>query len=53
MLAGALNATMIEALPRVTLVIVGAPGPVAGMTAAEGEDALPVPTALVAVTVHV
>ena len=52
-MAGALNATMIDASPRVTLVIVGASGTAAGMTGSDGVDALLVPTALVAVTVHV
>ena len=53
MLAGALKATVIEALPLVALVIVGAPGTVAGITAADGADGLLVPMALVAVTVQV
>jgi hypothetical protein len=47
------NATDTDALPPVTLVIVGASGTVAGTTAADGADAGLVPIALVAVTVHV
>ena len=53
LLAGALNATVIEALPLVALVIVGAPGTVAGITAADAADGPLVPIALVAVTVQV
>jgi hypothetical protein len=51
--APGVNATEIEALPRVTLVMVGGSGTAAGMTGSEGREALLVPTALVAVTVHV
>ena len=40
-------------MPRVTLVIVGAAGTAPGMTGSDGVDAVLVPTALVAVTVHV
>jgi hypothetical protein len=40
-------------LPRVTFVIVGAPGTAAGTTGSEGKDALLVPTALVAAAVQV
>ena len=52
-LAGAANATVIDASPRVTSVIVGAPGAAAGTTGSDGSDALLVPTPLVAVTVQV
>jgi hypothetical protein len=52
-LAGGLNATTTCALPRVTPVIVGAPGTAAGTTGTDGVDGLLVPIALVAVTVHV
>ena len=51
--APGVNATEIEALPRVTLVMVGGSGPAAGTTGRDGVEALLVPTALVAVTVHV
>ena len=51
--APGVNATEIDALPRVTLVMVGASGTAAGTTGADGRDALLVPTALVAVTVQV
>ena len=51
--APGVNATEIEALPRVALVIVGALGAAAGTTAADAADGLLVPSALVAVTVHV
>ncbi|MBK6602781.1 MAG: hypothetical protein IPG28_14835 [Betaproteobacteria bacterium] len=40
-------------MPRVAVTAVGAPGTVAGVTAADAADAGPVPTALVAVTVNV
>jgi hypothetical protein len=40
-------------LPRVAVTAVGAPGTVAGVTAADAADAGPLPTALVAVTVNV
>jgi hypothetical protein len=53
LLAPWLNATEIDAFPRVTLVIVGGSGTVAGTTGLDGRDALLVPTSLVAVTVHV
>jgi hypothetical protein len=49
----AVNETDTLALPRVAVPIVGAPGTVAGVTEFEAEDAAPVPTALVAVTVQV
>jgi hypothetical protein len=51
--APAVNATEIDALPRVTLVMVGGSGTAAGMTGSEGREALLVPTSLVAVTVQV
>ena len=51
--AGAVQATVTEPLPAVTELTVGAPGTVRGVTAAEGAEAGPVPTALVAVTVNV
>jgi hypothetical protein len=51
---GASNATVAEVSPGVTDVIVGAPGVVAvGVTELEGAEAELVPTAFVAVTVHV
>ena len=53
LLAGASNATVIDASPRVTLVIVGAPGAAPGTTGSDAKDALLVPTPLVAVTVQV
>ncbi|HET7549055.1 MAG TPA: hypothetical protein VFJ86_14890 [Usitatibacter sp.] len=52
-LAGAVNATVACALPRVAMPMVGAPGIVAGVTLLEGAEAGPVPTALVAATVKV
>jgi len=51
--APAVKATEIDALPRVTLVMVGGSGAAPGTTAADGKEALLVPTALVAVTVQV
>ena len=51
--APGVNATVIDALPRVTLVMVGGSGTAAGTTGSDGSEALLVPTALVAVTVHV
>jgi len=56
LLAGAVNATEIDAFPAVPITLVGAPGTVAGavgVTATEAADAGPVPTLLVAVTVQV
>jgi hypothetical protein len=44
---------VIEPLPRVTLVIVGASGADDGMVGSEGSDAALVPTPFVAVMVHV
>ena len=51
--APGVNATEMEALPRVTPVIVGGSGTAAGMTGSDGGEALLVPNALVAVTVQV
>ena len=48
----AVNATETDALPLVTLVIVGGDGAAAGMTAADSAEGPLVPSALVAVTVH-
>ena len=53
LLAGAVKATLAEALPAVATGEVGAPGTVAGVTAADAADAAPGPTAFVAVTVKV
>src|SRR5260221_242033 len=53
LLAPAVNATRTDVLPRVTLVIVGASGTVAGTTAADAGEGALVPIALVAVIVHV
>ena len=50
LLAGAVQRTVAEALARVAVPIVGAPGTVAGVTAADSAEAALVPTALVAVT---
>ena len=51
--AGAVQETRAEALPAVAVTPVGAPGTVAGVTGADGSEAAPVPTPLVAVTVKV
>ena len=51
--APAVNATVTEPLPRVTLVIVGGSGTAAGVVGRDGSDAALVPIAFVAVTVHV
>ena len=51
--AGAVNVTVACALPLVAVAPVGASGTVAGVTAFEGADGGPVPTAFVAVTVNV
>src|SRR5882724_10644015 len=51
--APGVNATVIDALPRVTPVMVGGSGTAAGTTGSDGVEALLVPTPLVAVTVHV
>ena len=56
LLAGAVQLTLAWPLPGVALTPVGAPGTVTaavGLTAAEGDEAGPVPAALVAVTVKV
>ena len=45
--------TVTAASPAVAETLVGAPGRVRGVTADEGDDAGPVPAALVAVTVNV
>ena len=52
-LAGAVNATEIEALPCVSVGWAGVPGVVAGTVAADATDALPAPFAFVAKTVQV
>ena len=51
--AGAVQLTVACASPAVAMTLVGAPGTVAGVTAADGADAGPVPTTLAAVTVKV
>ena len=51
--AGVVKLTVALALPAFAVTPVGAPGTVAGVTALEGLDAGPVPTALVAFTVNV
>ena len=51
--AGAVKATDACALPGVATAAVGAPGTVRGVTAVDADDAVPVPVALVAVTVKV
>ena len=48
-----MKATEICAFPGVAVPIVGAPGKVAGLTAAEAVEAGPLPTLLVAYTVQV
>ena len=53
LLTGAVNATLSDPSPRVATTPVGAAGVVAGIAAAEAEEAGPAPTAFVAVTVHV
>jgi hypothetical protein len=53
LLTGAVKATEASVLPGVATGEVGAPGTVAGVTAEVAEEAEPVPTALVAVTVKV
>jgi hypothetical protein len=52
-LAGAVNVTVASALPLTAETLVGAPGTVAGVTALLALEAVPVPTALVAVMVKV
>ena len=51
--AGAVKATVACNTPAVTVPIVGAFGTVAGVTAAEADDAGPIPTPFVAFTVKV
>jgi len=55
LLLGAVNVMLAWALPAVAVPIVGAPGTVvaAGVTLLDADDAGPVPTALVAVTLKV
>jgi hypothetical protein len=54
LLVGAAHDTRAEALAAVAVTPVGAPGtPPCGVTAVDGAEALPVPMALVAVTVNV
>ena len=53
MLAGAVHETVAWELPAVAVAAVGAPGSVYGVTAFDAEEAVPVPAALVAVTVKV
>ena len=50
---GAAHATDAETLPPTAMTVVGAPGTVDGVAAADGAEADPVPRALVAVTVNV
>jgi hypothetical protein len=50
---GAVQVTVACALPPLAETVVGAPGTVAGVTAADGPDAGPVPFAFAAVTVKV
>jgi len=51
--AGGVKLTVAWAFPAVAETAAGAPGTVAGVTLIEGDDAGPVPAALVAVTVKV
>ena len=51
--AGAVQVTVAEATPAVAVPMVGAPGVVAGVTAADGAEAAPVPAMLMAATVKV
>ena len=53
LLLGALNVTVASPFPRVAVPMVGASGVVAGVTLFEADEADPVPTAFVAVTVNV
>jgi hypothetical protein len=53
LLEGALKTTATEALPRVPMTPVGAPGVVAGVTDEEAAEAALLPTALVAMTLNV
>ena len=50
---GAVNDTVAWVFPATAETAVGAPGTVAGVTAVDGVDAAPGPTAFVAVTVKV
>jgi hypothetical protein len=52
-LTGAVKLTIAKAFPRTALTPVGAPGTVAGVTAADAEDSTLFPTAFVACTVNV
>jgi hypothetical protein len=52
-LTGAVQETATEVLPGTPVTAVGAPGTVAGVTAADGVESGPVPVPLVAVTVKV
>ena len=51
--APAVNVTLALALPRVAVPMVGASGTVSGTTAFDAAESGPVPTPLVAFTVHV
>ena len=51
--AGTVKVTVAVVLPAVAATPVGAPGRVAGVTLLDANDAAPVPTELVAVTVNV
>ena len=53
LLLGAEKVIVASPLPRTALTLVGAPGTVAGVTLFEADEADPVPTAFVAVTVNV
>lgn len=53
LLDGAVHDTLAWPSPAVPVTAVGAPGTVAGVTADDADDAVPVPAALVAVTVNV
>jgi hypothetical protein len=53
LLAGAVQETAAEPFPATAETPVGAPGTVAGVTWADGDEADPVPVELVAVTVNV
>ena len=50
---GAVNATLIWALPAVAVPMVGAPGTVIGVALVDGDDAALLPAALLALTVQV
>jgi hypothetical protein len=52
-LDGATKATLAVVLPAVATTLVGAPGTVAGVTAADAAEATELPTPLVATTVNV